>query len=198
MAGAARHRETLGPPVPIDRCTQTPRMEVVTSAAIGPALRAELLALCSDAYEEDFTPYFDLLAPAVHLLARVDGKLVAHAAWVARELRADNLERPLRAAYVEAVAVPSALQGRGYGSKVLAAVPRLLGDYDIAALSPSEAPFYGRLGWELWQGPLACRHGTDEVATPDEEVMVLRLPRTPDTLDVSARLSTDWRPGDVW
>ena len=115
-----------------------------------------------------------------------------------RELRADNLRHPLRAAYVEAVAVPATLQGRGYGSRVLAAVPPLLGEFDIGALSPSEVPFYRRLGWEPWRGPLAYRQGAAEVATPDEEVMILRLPRTPDTLDLSARLVTDWWPGDVW
>jgi len=35
------------------------------------------------------------------------------------------------------------------------------------------------------------------VATPDEEVMVLRLPGSP-LLDLDASLAVDWRPGEVW
>lgn len=177
---------------------QQVQIEVLTAASLGESLRADILSLCSDAYEEDFGPCLDLLSDAVHVLARVQGRLVAHAAWVERELRAANLALPLRAAYVEAVAVPIALQGRGYGTEVLAAIPPLLGEFDIAALSPSEAPYYERLGWELWRGPLTYMHGADEIATPEEEVMILRLPKTPAALNLSAGLSTDWRAGDVW
>ena len=174
------------------------QIEVIPAPALEASVRAEILSLCSDAYEEDFTPYLDLLSEAVHVLLRVEGSLVAHAAWVERQLRVANLAQPLSAAYIEAVAVPAALQGRGYGREVLAAVPPLLDEFDIAALSPSEVPFYARLGWELWQGPLSYRQAAAEIATPDEDVMILRLARTPGGLDVSAGLSTDWRLGDVW
>jgi GNAT superfamily N-acetyltransferase len=174
------------------------QLEVVPAAALDGATRAEILAVCSDAYEEEFSAYLELLAGAVHVLGRHDGALVAHAAWVERPLYAGNLVAPLRAAYVEAVAVPTALQGRGHGTQVLAALPPLLEDYDIAALSPSEAGFYARLGWETWRGALWYRDGDAEVPTPEEEIMILRLPKTPTTLDLSARLGIDWRPLEVW
>lgn len=176
------------------------QFEAVPAAALDRTTRAEILAVCSDAYEEDFAAYLELLAGAVHVLGRLDGALVAHAAWVERPLYASNLATPLRAAYVEAVAVPTALQGRGHGTQVLAALPPRLEDYDIAALSPSEPGFYARLGWETWRGPLWYREaGTGaEVPTLEEEIMVLRLPKTPTTLDLSARLGIDWRPLEVW
>ncbi len=174
------------------------QIEVIPAAELDASVRAEILALCSDAYEEDFTPYLDLLSQAVHVLLRVDGKLVGHAAWVARQLYVENLDQPLRAAYVEAVAVPTALQGRGYGRTVMSALPALFGEFDIAALSPSEVPFYESLGWELWQGPLSYLHEGGEFIVPDEEVMILRLAKTPAALDTLATLTAEWRPGDVW
>jgi aminoglycoside 2'-N-acetyltransferase I len=35
------------------------------------------------------------------------------------------------------------------------------------------------------------------LGTPDEQVMVLRLPRTP-LLDLDAALTAEWRPGELW
>jgi hypothetical protein len=34
--------------------------------------------------------------------------------------------------------------------------------------------------------------------TPDEQVMVLRLPRTPAGLSLDAPLSAEWREGEFW
>jgi hypothetical protein len=36
------------------------------------------------------------------------------------------------------------------------------------------------------------------IHTPEEDVMIHRLPRTPAHLDLAAELETDWRDGDVW
>lgn len=177
---------------------RTLRFDVVPSAAVHGELRAQLLSLYSRAYQEDFSPYLAPLSPAVHLLARLDGKLVSHAAWVERELRAANLA-PLRTAYVEAVATAPEHRGNGYASAILSRIPALLGDFALAALSPSDAGYYRRLGWELWRGPLSYFDpGGVEIDTPGEQAMIHRLPSTPSALDLDARLSTDWRPGDVW
>jgi hypothetical protein len=70
-------------------------------------------------------------------------------------------------------------------------------DFDIGALSPADYGIYTRLGWELWRGPLFTRTDNGLLATPDEEVMIFRLPRTP-ALDLDARLSVEWRSGEVW
>jgi aminoglycoside 2'-N-acetyltransferase I len=71
-------------------------------------------------------------------------------------------------------------------------------DYDLAALCPSSPGYYVRLGWELWRGTLFIRTPEGPVRSPeDEEVMILRLPKTPD-LDLTAPLSADWREGELW
>ena len=58
--------------------------------------------------------------------------------------------------------------------------------------------FYERLGWELWHGPLFVRTEHSVERSPDdEEVMIYRLPSTPE-LDLSAPLSAEWREGEIW
>lgn len=174
------------------------QVTLVPSAAVHGKLYDELLSLCSRAYEEDFTEYLKLLSPGMHLLARLDGELVSHVAWVERELRVAGLG-PLRTAYVEAVATLPERQGRGYASALLERIPSLVADFDLAALSPSDEGFYRRLGWVTWEGPLSYRDPAGaEVSTPEEQIMIHRLPRTPAALDLRAGVSTDWRPLEVW
>jgi aminoglycoside 2'-N-acetyltransferase I len=82
---------------------------------------------------------------------------------------------------------------------LLRALVPLLADYDVGALSPSDPAFYERLGWELWRGPLSVRTATGlEASDSEEQAMILRLPRTPEALDLTAPLSVEWRPGDAW
>jgi aminoglycoside 2'-N-acetyltransferase I len=65
-------------------------------------------------------------------------------------------------------------------------------------LSPFNVKFYERLGWELWRGPLFIRTEKGLIPSPtDEEVMIFRLPETPD-LDLTAPLSVEWREGEAW
>ncbi|PPE72443.1 GNAT family N-acetyltransferase [Solimonas fluminis] len=178
--------------------TAEPVLEVIASGELGPVQRRQILALCSAAYDEDFSAYLEMLGPATHLLLHAGGELVSHGAWVERELRAGGFDT-LRSAYVEAIATLPARQGRGHGSRVLSRMIPLLAGYDIAVLSPSVEGFYRRLGWEAWQGPLSFRSPEGvEVATPEERVMIHRLPRTPAALDLHASLSVDWRPLEVW
>lgn len=54
-----------------------------------------------------------------------------------------------------------------------------------------------RLGWETWRGPLFIRTADGLLPTPDEDVMIRRLPRTP-ALDVTQSLSAEWRQGELW
>ena len=113
---------------------------------------------------------------------------------------------PLRTAYVELVATEPARQGLGHATALLrAAAAAIAGDpaaYALGALSPSDPAFYERLGWESWRGPLLAAGPDGRVApTPDEEVMILRLPRTGDAvaaLDVARPLVAPWRSGEVW
>ena len=175
--------------------TDALHIEIVPRAALGPGRYAEVVALCARAYEEPFAEIMAGFPDATHVLASSAGALVSHALWVPRTLAADGV--PLRSAYVEAVATEPRYQGRGYASRTLRAVAAAIARYDLGALSPSDSAFDARLGWESWRGPLAVATDAGVLPTPDEEVMILRLPATP-PLDTGGTLVAPWRAGDVW
>ena len=116
--------------------------------------------------------------------------------WLTRWLQPGD-SQPLRTAYVELVATTPEVQRRGYASSLLERFPSEVPDFDLAALSPATATLYARLGWEFWRGPLAVRTERGLVPTPEDQVMILRLPTTP-VLDRNGPLSVEWRPGEVW
>lgn len=156
-----------------------------------------LVALCSAAYDEDFAPILRVQEPEAHVLGLLDGELVAHACWVTRALAPGGLP-PLRTAFVEAVATSERQRRRGFASAVLRRLAAAVADFELAALSPSRPAFYERLGWRLWQGPLAIRcHDGTLLPTPDDEVMILPLARTP-ALDPTGLLTAEWRTGELW
>jgi aminoglycoside 2'-N-acetyltransferase I len=159
--------------------------------------RNAILSVCDAAYGEPMTQYLADIGPGTHLLGYEHDHLVAHAMIVERVLYPEGAS-PLQTAYVELVATHLAAQRRGHATELLRLVPLLADQFDIAALSPSDAAFYARLGWQLWRGPLAMRHAECIEATPDEEIMILRLPKTPPALDLDVQLAVDWRPGEVW
>jgi aminoglycoside 2'-N-acetyltransferase I len=167
------------------------------TAQLQPAELDELRALCAMAYDEDFSHYFEEVGPGVHLIGRLDGQLVAHAMWVTRMLAIAGCG-PLRTAYVEAVATRPAFRRRGFAGALLARLAREIGSYDLAALSPSGEGLYQRQGWLPWRGPLFIRDEGRLIPTPDERVMILRLPGTPADLDLDAAMSAEWRRGELW
>lgn len=157
---------------------------------------AAIIALCEAAFAEDFSRYFAPFARSWHLLVRRDGALVGHACWIERALQPAGMP-PLRTAYIEAVATLPTRQRRGYGTLAMARIAEEIAGYDLAALSPAAAAFYERLGWEHWRGPTAIRTATGLLPTPEEEIMILRLPQTP-PLDLDAAISAEWREGELW
>jgi aminoglycoside 2'-N-acetyltransferase I len=175
-------------------------VRVVHSDALDERARGAIRALLDAAFDGDFSD--DDWAHALggsHALI-VDGDaVIAHASVVPRILDAGGLT--LRAGYLEAAAVLPALQRTGLGTAVLRALmPVIERDYDVGALSSGEWPFYERLGWERWRGPTWVRHADGRrERTPDDDdgVMILRTPRTP-SLDLSASLACEARPGDAW
>jgi len=170
-------------------------IEVVGRILPTDPLRGRIVTLCEAAYGEDFSNL--LGTPLGHVLGWVDRELVSHASWVQREL-APASGRPLRTAYVEAVATAPNWQQRGFASDVLRRLAREVTDsFELAALSPSDVAFYERLGWQRWRGPLAIRSVDGLIATPGEDVMVLRLTRTPH-LDLDSALTAEWREGELW
>jgi aminoglycoside 2'-N-acetyltransferase I len=135
----------------------------------------------------------------VHVLATVDGALVAHGAVVGRQLALAG--QPLRTGYVEAVATGAGFRRRGIGDRLMEEVERLVrGGFELGALAASDdgARLYRRRGWLPWRGALAVHTPLGPVPTPDDEVFVLGTPTTPLPLDPEQPLTCDWRPGDPW
>jgi aminoglycoside 2'-N-acetyltransferase I len=177
-------------------------LEVLAANALDASGRSEIIHLCEVAYGESFAHLFNDLPDSVHILARDGtGLLVSHVEWVPRWLQPAG-HGLLRTAYVEAVATSPGHQRRGLATALLRRFDEIVRDdatWELAALSPSDSAFYARLGWELWNGPLAIRRdGGVEPSPPDEQVMILRLPRTPSTLVTRALLTAEWRVGEVW
>jgi aminoglycoside 2'-N-acetyltransferase I len=172
-------------------------VERVETASLSPQALSEVRSLCAEAYGEDMTQYFEDIGPGVHLLGWDGPTLATHAMWVRRVVYPGTGE-PVDCAYVELVATRVRSQRRGLASQVMRRLAREVQSCDLAALSPSFPPFYQRLGWEVWRGPLRVRTRSGVGQTPDEQVMVLHLPRTPRDLDLDGMLTVAWRPGEIW
>jgi aminoglycoside 2'-N-acetyltransferase I len=71
--------------------------------------------------------------------------------------------------------------------------------YELGALGTGRHTFYQRLGWRTWKGPSSVRRAEGAQRTPQEDghILVLETPSSP-PLDLSAPISCEWRPGDVW
>ena len=169
---------------------------VVKRDEIGDDLWLRVVALCDRAFDEDMETILADLIDSTHVLAEIEGVLVGHACWVTRWLSAGG-RPPLRTAYIETVATEPNLQRRGIGGAVMKRVGREIWSYELGGLCPNYPEFYARFGWESWLGPLAIRTNDGLLETPDEHVMVLRTPLTPD-IDLDARLTAEWCPGEVW
>jgi aminoglycoside 2'-N-acetyltransferase I len=167
------------------------RIEVVESDRLTAGDEAAIIDLCRRAYEEELGRYLQDLEGGTHGMGYLEDRLVSHAMWVTRWLEPEGGPL-LRTAYVELVATEPDAQRKGYASAVMRRLAEALGDFDLAALSPASEGIYARLGWERWRGPLAIRGPEGLIPTPDEEIMILRLPRTP-PLDLNAPLSAEWR-----
>jgi aminoglycoside 2'-N-acetyltransferase I len=172
------------------------KIEVLKRKDLSPSQHLEMISLCSLSYNEDFKPLLETFMDPTHVLAYVDKKLVSHALWITRWLEYDHALM-LRTAYIEAVATHPAFQNRGFGTHVMRVVHTKILNYDMGGLSPSDDRWYMRLGWERWQGPLFIRTSESLLSTPSGDLMILRLPRTPN-LDLKAPLSAEWREGELW
>jgi aminoglycoside 2'-N-acetyltransferase I len=136
----------------------------------------------------------------LHVILEVgeDRRIVAHAAVVEREIHVGG--RPVRAGYVEAVAVDPSAHGRGLGSLIMRDVAEYLrGRFELGVLGTGAHHFYERLGWRTWRGPSGVRVDGATIPTPDDDgyILVLETPTSP-VLDLTAPITCDWRPGDVW
>ena len=172
------------------------KVEVVHADQLSSQQVAEIHALCNRAYKEDLEPLFRTFTDTTHVLGWWDSAIVSHAMWVTRWLQPGD-QPPLRTAYVEMVATEPEFRGRGFAATVMRRLARVIHDFPLGGLSPAETTLYEKLGWVFWQGPLYIRTPDGLLSTPEESVMILRLPRTPH-LDLTLPLSAEWREGELW
>jgi aminoglycoside 2'-N-acetyltransferase I len=175
-----------------------------TTAELTPADVAQIKALLLAAFAKDehggFTEEdWQHSIGGTHFTAEVDGSIVGHASVVERTLHVDGV--PIRSGYVEAVATLPEVQGHGHGSALMREVAALIErDFELGALGTGSQGFYERLGWQIWRGPTSVITTQGQEPTPDEDgyIMVLLVPSTPPSVDLSAPIACEWRPGDVW
>lgn len=181
-------------------------IEARAAQGIAPAEREEIHRFCEDAYGEDLAHLFAAYHPDFHVLARLEGRLISHAMVVTRWLQAGTGPL-LRTGYVEMMATARDWRGKGAGRAVMQFLTQALAreGYELGALCPAETRLYEFLGWEYWRGPLYVREARQAgarsgglTATPEERIMIMRLPASP-VLDPNLPLSVEWRPGgELW
>jgi len=177
-------------------------IRLVPSDALRPDEVAALRELFDEAWSDEAEGFTDQdwshAVGGVHVIAEADGRLVAHASVVQRELHTAG--HRLRTGYVEAVATRPSHQREGLGSLVIGEVGELIDrTHRLGALATGVVGFYERLGWVAWGGQTSVRTEMGLVRTPEEDgnVFVRLTPHVPE-LDLSAPISCEWRPGDVW
>ncbi len=185
------------------------KIESVSASRIPLETLAHIHELCDEAYGEDLAHLFAAYSADIHVTACLEGRLVGHAMVVTRWLSVGQ-DGPMRTAYVEMVATAPDCRNRGIATAVMKRLAKEVAKrgYELAALCPADTQLYGRLGWEYWRGPLYIRqtvkqdgevYGKVLIPTPEERVMILRLPATPASIDLDEPLSAEWRPGgELW
>jgi aminoglycoside 2'-N-acetyltransferase I len=152
--------------------------------------------LLLDAFEGDWNDDdWDHTLGGMHALVYHRGTLIAHAAVVLRHLMYRGT--PLRAGYLEGVAVREDWRGQGLGTALLDGAEQVIrGAYRLGALSPSESArqLYLDRGWVEWTGPKSVL-GPDGLTRTPDPVFVLEVDVS---FDPTAELVCDWRAGDVW
>ncbi|HVB64575.1 MAG TPA: GNAT family N-acetyltransferase [Nitrolancea sp.] len=175
------------------------QLSVLPTAALSESVKIEIVDLCTRAFDEDFSELFPLVAGAVapmHVLARLNGKLVSHAMWSERPLfLADGTT--VVSAYLDAVATDPAYQDIGLGSVVINRLQHEIRGFAIGCLSTNRPNFYARLGWEIWTGAKAVRTAHGIEPTPDDIVMIYRTACSPE-IDIGSLLLANARRSGNW
>ncbi len=174
-------------------------LKTARTGELDEATRKVIVDVCVDAFKDDvFYNLFSYLRPDhLHVMAYRDAILVGHAVVSTRWMQPEGLPI-LRSAYIDAVAVASAEQGKGIGKVVMQHVAAVITDYEIAGLQTDVPRFYETVGWELWRGPLAGRGVKGLIPTPEQHgVMILKLPKTPD-LNLDGLLTIEDQIARIW
>lgn len=175
------------------------KVESFPTSAAPDSLLADLHAVCLRAFDGDFDPEdWDHALGGMHFVAYADGRPLAHASVVERTLWIADVA--CSAGYVEAVATEPLVQGRGYGSAVMAAAGTWIEpNFDVGALATGEFHFYERLGWQRWRGPTFVADGGERRRSPEADGAIMVLPTERfGSFDLSATIACESRPGDDW
>jgi len=176
-----------------------PPVTVLTTAELTSADLDAVRALMAVAFDDFSDDDWAHALGGWHALIREQGVVVAHGSVVARWISIGD--REFRAGYVEAVGVAPRRQRQGLGTAVMTALGQTIRtEFEIGVLSSGEWGFYERLGWERWRGPTFVRGADGSLSrSPDDDdgVMVLRAARSA-SLDLTAAIVCDDRPGDAW
>lgn len=180
-----------------------PHLTIAQTDELSAERVADLTELCEAAFAVPFAPIWERVGPGIHVIADLGGRPVAHAMVVDRTLHiGTDTSVTLDTGYVENVATAPDQHGHGLGSAVMSEIGRIIGEaFALGALATGSAPFYRRLGWDTWAGPTWVRMPDGQrirSADQDGHIMVLRTPSTPSTLDLTAPIAVDWRPGEAW
>ena len=175
------------------------KLEVLHADQLTPEQLAEIHALCNRAYavyDVNLELLFQTFTDTTYVIGWWGSAIVSHAMWVTRWLQPGN-QPPLRTAYVEMVATEPTFQRRGFAAAVMQRLASAIRDFEMGGLCPAEPMLYTKFGWVFWQGPLFIRTQDGLLSTPDVEIMILPLPKTP-PLDLTLPLSAEWREGELW
>lgn len=144
--------------------------------------REAILRLCVAALGAGATSLFDYVSGSTHVVAYIGPRLVGHACWTTRWLEPTGI-RPLRTAWVDAVAVDPPLHNQGIGTIVMGQVAGAITGYELGGLGTERISFYERVGWEVWRG------STEGVLQdPLDSLLILRTPASP-PLDLAGSIT---------
>ena len=173
-------------------------LRIVHTADLEPALRSALRAMLDATFDRFSDDAFDNALGGLHALVLDGGEVLGHASVVQRRLMHGG--RPLRAGYIEAVAVRAGQRRRGHGDAMMAGLEQVVrSGYDLGALgaSPQGARLYAARGWQLWRGPSSALTPDGIRRTQDKDGAIWVLPG-PVPLDLDGELTADWRAGSLW
>ena len=151
----------------------------------------DVITLGSRVFNTDLQANRNTFIHTTHIMGYYGSSLVSHALWYTRWMQTGSSPL-LKTAFVDVVATGEEYRKQGFASSVLARFAESVTDYDIAALTTASTGFYERLGWQVWSGPVYFEKTEKQIAQPNDSLMVLSLPNTPD-LDLDAPLTVEWR-----
>ena len=176
-------------------------IETVEEARVSAALDAELRGFLMRAFPADVasfarTRHWHGSAPAFSVIARQDGRLVAHVGIVVRDIRVGDL--PLRIYGIQNMGVLPEARGTGAGLRVLEAAAREAARRGIAFgvlfCIPELERYYRRDGWTTRSGAARMDYdGRTDIPIPGKNVCMIKCLTTGGFPDGEIHLQgADW------